>query len=254
LPAPAESEVESVSITATCVIVPQLDVAVGNVMFPELDTDPFEIVPNVTACLTYAVPEVDTSFVNVPASTHRLSDGTTIFVPSEEVFVGDVEEYYRLGGLRPRSRPPEKDESGRYINPDKPRSATPEAIAKHTDPATGKEYTVTGNKFTEMLGGLKAGVSRSKADVETENLARAAGVSVDTYKGMSAYERSEALGGGGGAADDRERQAFQNKQQKLIASGGDVETAFAAEIAGVDRKERRDFINNLKEDYLRAIG
>ena len=137
---------------------------------------------------------------------------------------------------------------------DKTRSATPEAIAKYTDPDTGKEATVTGTKFTEMLGGLKAGETRSKADVETENLARSAGVSVDTYKGMSAYERSEALGGGGGAADDRERQAFQNKQQKLIASGGDVETAFAAEIAGVDRKERRDFINNLKEDYLRATG
>ncbi|MEK9769009.1 MAG: hypothetical protein VW683_08830 [Betaproteobacteria bacterium] len=137
---------------------------------------------------------------------------------------------------------------------DKPRSATSEAIAKYTDPTTGKEDTVTGTKFTEMLGGLKYGEKRSKADVETENLARAAGVSVDTYKGMSAYERSEALGGGGGAADDRERQAFQDKQQKLIASGGDVETAFAAEIARVDKKERRDFINNLKEDYLRAIG
>ena len=189
-------------------------------------------------------------FVNVPAFTEKLSDGTTIFVPSEEVFVGDVEAYYKAGGLRPRSRPPEKDESGRYINPDKPRSATPEAIAKYT----GKEATVTGTKFTEMLGGLKEGEKRSRADVETENLARAAGVSVDKYKGMSAYERSEALGGGGGAADDRERQAFQDKQQKLIASGGDVETAFAAEIARVDKKERRDFINNLKEDYLRAIG
>jgi len=175
----------------------------------------------------------------------------------ERGYTFDPDKGYVLTGsaatdtyLRPRSRPPEKDESGRYINPEKPRSATPEAIAKYT----GKEDTVTGTEFTEMLGGLKAGVSRSKADVETENLARAAGVSVDTYKGMSAYERSEALGGGGGAADDRERQAFQNKQQKLIASGGDVETAFAAEIAGVDRKERRDFINNLKEDYLRAIG
>lgn len=179
----------------------------------------------------------------------------------ERGYTFDPDKGYVLTGsaatdkyLRPRSRPPEKDESGRYINPDKPRSATPEAIAKYTDPTTGEEDTVKGTKFTEMFGGLKAGETRSKADVETENLARAAGVSVDKYKGMSAYERSEALGGGGGAADDRERQAFQDKQQKLIASGGDVETAFAAEIARVDKKERRDFINNLKEDYLRAIG
>jgi len=137
---------------------------------------------------------------------------------------------------------------------DKPRSATPEAIAKYTDPDTGKEATATGTKFTEALGGLKAGETRSKADVETENLARAAGVSVDKYKSMSNYERSQALSGSSSASEARERQAFQDKQQKLIASGGDVETAFAAQIARVDRKERSDYIKNLKEDYLRAIG
>lgn len=199
-------------------------------------------------------------FVNVPAFTDRLSDGTTIFVPSEEVFVGDVEEYYRLGGLRPRSRPPEKDESGRYINPDKPRSATPEAIAKYTDSATGEEDIVTGTKFTEMLGGLKAGVSRSKADVETENLARAAGVSVDTYKGMSAYERSEALGGGGGAADDRER-AQKAAEEKALAAKPRPPSGLGREAAkkwlsdngygNYDKKDAPDVINGLQQDWDR---
>jgi hypothetical protein len=142
-----------------------------------------------------------------------------------------------MGGFRPRSRPP----TSRITE-------TP-----RTDPDTGEEDTVTGNRFTEMLGGLRRGKKRSRADVQEENLASSIGVSVDRYRDMSPYERSQALGGSD-AADDRDRRAFQDRQQRLIDSGGDVQTAFASEIAAVDRKERSDYINNLREDYLRATG
>ena len=181
----------------------------------------------------------------------------------ERGYTFDPDKGYVLTGsaatdtyLRPRSRPPEKDESGRYINPDKPRSATPEAIAKYT----GKDDTVTGTEFTEMLGGLKAGVSRSKADVETENLARAAGVSVDKYKSMSAYERSEALGGGGGAADDRER-AQKAAEEKALAAKPRPPSGLGREAAkkwlsdngygNYDKKDAPDVINSLQQDWDR---
>jgi hypothetical protein len=153
--------------------------------------------------------------------------------------------------IRPRSRAPSAtriDKDTGQILPNIRITETP-----RTDPDTGEEDTVKGTKFTEMLGGLRRGKKRSRADVQEENLASSIGVSVDRYRDMSPYERSQALGGSD-AADDRDRRAFQDRQQRLIDSGGDVQTAFASEIAAVDRKERSDFINNLREDYLRATG
>ena len=76
-----------------------------------------------------------------------------------------------------------------------------------------------------------------------------------TFTDTEKYEMAKAIKRDSSSGQEkRERQAFQTKQQRLIDSKGDVQTAFASEIAAVDRKERRAFIKNLTEDYLRATG
>tara|TARA_R100001440_G_scaffold45727_2_gene65387 strand:- start:2204 stop:4318 length:2115 start_codon:yes stop_codon:yes gene_type:complete len=139
----------------------------------------------------------------------------------EIVRIGDVDEYYAAGGFRPRSRPPSAtriDKDTGQILPNiritsTSRSATPEAIAKYA----GKEEKIKGTKLTEMLGGLRKDEERSRADVEIENLARAAGVSVDRYKDMSPYEISESYGSS--ASGDRIDRLREQQRIRDIISG-----------------------------------
>jgi hypothetical protein len=119
--------------------------------------------------------------------------------------------------------------------------------------------TVTGDKFTEALGGLKAGETKLKSEVEADNLANAIGVSREEYDTMSEYEKSQALAGSDAA--DRREQAIREQELQTLATEPRPPSGLSREAAkrwlqengygNVDIKEAVDYIKNLQEDWDR---